>query len=105
MRILLDKFYNINTYPVLRVCVLGITLLVSSSVFAQETQFQRLVQRVFQQPYDELPQLKVSSKRFGKKGDNPKNKLFKAARRTLSDESDWLPSCLLYTSPSPRDRG
>lgn len=95
MRILLDKFYNIKTYPVLRAGVLGLTLLVSSSVFSQETketQFQRLVQRVFQQPYDELPQLEVSSKRFGKKGDNPKNKLFRAARRTLSDESDWLPS-------------
>ena len=95
MRALLEKFYKFDSYKLLKPCVVSLTLVVAGNLSAQETstvQFHGLVQQVFQQPYNELPQLEVSSKKFGKKGDNPKNLLFKAAKRTLSDDRNWLPS-------------
>lgn len=95
MRELLEKFKKVDYFTVLKVCLPALMLVFTGSLFAQEikkTQFQNLVQQVFQQPYKDLPQFKVSKRRFGKKGDNPKNQLFNAAKRTLSDERSWLPS-------------
>lgn len=75
--------------------LLGLILTFTDGAFAQNSEkakYQRLAERVFQQPYDDLPQFEVSKRNFGKKGNNPENQLFKAAKRTLSDNGNWLPS-------------
>jgi len=95
MRALLTNYYKIDYLTLRKACVFGLTLIATGNLFAQETkkpQFQNLVQRVFTQPYNHLPQYEVSKRNFGKKGDRPENQLFTAAKRTLSDLRDWLPS-------------
>lgn len=63
----------------------------SNTAFAQEqSRFIDIKNAVFTQPYETLPQYKVSKKKFGSKGDNDKNHLLAAARRTLSSRADLL---------------
>ena len=95
MRTFLTNFYTFDCFTLRKACVFGLTLIATGNLFAQETkkpQFEHLVQRVFKQPYNHLPQYEISKRNFGKKGDNPENQLFTAAKRTLSDKRDWLPS-------------
>lgn len=106
MQTLFNKFYVINAFftrdfsnlPIKRfifnATAVGLCALSSNLSYAQalnKTPFDVLEERIFEQPYTELPQLTVTSKNFGKKGDNPENQLFSAAKRTLQDERDWLP--------------
>ena len=63
----------------------------SDTAFAQDqSRFRDIKNAVFLQPYETLPNYKVSKKKFGSKGDNENNNLLAAARRTLSSRADLL---------------
>lgn len=54
----------------------------------QKSGFNQIVDAVFSDPYEELPNYKVTKKLFGKSGDSPKNHVFKAATRSLTSTAD-----------------
>lgn len=54
------------------------------------SRFDSLKQTIFEVPYQELPNYKVSLKTFGRAGKSDDNKLLVAARRTLNDERDLI---------------
>ena len=85
------------------------------------SKFQHVKDVVFKEACTSRPNYKVSTKLFGPRGNNPENKLLQAAKRSLNEPRDLIRfpakqklfnangicfnGCLLYTSPSPRDRG
>ncbi len=63
--------------------------LLTPPIWAYEgSSFNAVKQIVFQNPYDVLPQYRVSKKQFGKKGVTPENYVLKAAKRTLTRQED-----------------
>lgn len=56
----------------------------------QGSRFNRIKQRVFDKPYQALPQYRVDRKHFGKKGKSNSNYVLAAGKRTLSVRHDLL---------------
>lgn len=93
MRTPLNKNHYIYYRSILKAAIVSLTIVINCFSFAQDsakTPFNILEERIFRTPYTSLPQLKVSPRNFGKKGVNSNNYLFNAAKRTLTDNRDWL---------------
>lgn len=86
LRLMLTPFF----LAVMMVLPLVAGPIVSAAPTIKDTHYAMIKNALFAQPYDELPQYKVSAKLFGKSGDRPDNRLFAAAKRTLTNPDDWI---------------
>jgi len=81
----MQKFHGF--YCLLAVLCCGSAIPLEAS---NHQQFEQVKNRVFAQPYKDLPHYKVTKKQFGQAGDQPDNLLLQAARRTLTSTADFI---------------
>lgn len=65
-------------------------LLISKPLEKLNPRFDQLKKALFEQPYQQLPQYKVSRRLFGPSGKSDKNKVLAAARRTFENTDDLI---------------
>ena len=80
-----------NKKPYRLLWLISLTLLTTNS-YSQDTnsRFVQLKNKLFNEPYSELPQYKVKRQLFGSAKNETENKLLDAARRTFSSTEDLI---------------